>query len=350
MAAAIDEIPAELAWSTDCAPGIRRRRAGKGFVYLAPDGRRVADGETLARIKALAVPPAWTDVWICSDSQGHLQATGRDAKGRKQYRYHRRFRALRDESKFERLWEFGNTLPGIRRRVSRDLSLPGLPKEKVVATVVRLLEATLIRVGNEEYARSNGSYGLTTLRDRHARFTSAGVRLVFRGKHGRGTDVEIQDRRLRAIVKRSQDLPGQTLFQYVSDDGDVRPLSSTDVNEYLRQTTGAPVTAKDFRTWVGTLLATVAFAALPSPRSERTASRAVSRVCEVVSDHLGNTPAVCRSSYIHPSVIEWYKDGSLADRWEAAPARGSAQLVAEERKLLALLRPAPAGRVRRRAA
>src|SRR5436305_4796687 len=213
--ASIDEIPSELTWSTDCTPGIRRRRAGRGFFYIGPDGRRVTDTETLARIKALAVPPAWKAVWICSDPRGHLQATGRDAKGRKQYRYHARFRAHREESKFERLWEFGNVLPDIRRRVSRDLSLPGMPKEKVVATVVRLLEATLVRVGNEEYARSNGSYGLTTLRDRHARFTSAGVRLVFTGKHGRSTEVEIQDRRLRAIVKRSQDLPGQTLFQYV---------------------------------------------------------------------------------------------------------------------------------------
>jgi DNA topoisomerase I len=348
--AALDEIPSELSWSTDRTPGIRRRRAGRGFVFRAPDGRRVTDPETLARLKALAVPPAWTDVWICADPSGHLQATGRDAKGRKQYRYHRRFRAHRDEAKFERLWAFGNALPEVRRRVSRDLTLPGMPKEKVVATVVRLLEATLVRVGNEEYARSNGSYGLTTLRDRHARFTSSGVHLVFTGKHGRRTDIAIQDRRLRAIVKRSQDLPGQTLFQYVGDDGDVRPISSTDVNEYLRDTTGAPVTAKDFRTWLGTLLATVAFAALPAPRSERSAAQAVGRVCEVVSDHLGNTPTVCRSSYIHPTIVEWYKDGSLPGRWEHAPARGSAQLVAEERKLLALLRPVPATRVRRRAA
>ena len=214
-----------------------------------------------------------------------------------------------------------------------------MPKEKVVAVVIRLLEATLVRVGNEEYVRDNGSFGLTTLRDKHAKFTSTSVRLAFKGKHGIASDVMVKDPRLRRIVKQCQDLPGQVLFQYIGDDGAPHPITSTDVNDYLREVAGLPVTAKDFRTWMGTLLATSAFAALPAPRSEATARRSIVRVCETVSAHLGNTPTVCRSSYVHPNVIEWYRDGSLADRWQATPARGSTRLVVEERKLLALLRP-----------
>ena len=341
------DMPSQLEWCDDTQPGIRRRRAGKGFTYVQPDGTRCTDDETLRRIKALAIPPAWNDVWICVDPRGHIQATGRDAKGRKQYRYHPGYRAHRDTVKFERLHEFGTSLPRIRRQVARDLARPGMPKEKVVAAVVRLLEATLVRVGNEEYARDNGSYGLTTLRDQHAKFTPTSVRLAFKGKHGIAADVTVRDRRLRRIVKRCQDLPGQVLFQYVDDDGEPRPITSTDVNEYLRSVTGMAITAKDFRTWMGTLLATAAFAALPAPANEKVARSGVVRVCETVADHLGNTPTVCRTSYVHPSVVEWYRDGTLSERWRELPARGSTRLVEEERKLLALLAPARGRRGRR---
>jgi DNA topoisomerase-1 len=333
------EVPAHLVWTDDREPGFRRRRAGKGFSYANGSGRAIKDPTTVARIKALAIPPAWTDVWICADPDGHLQATGRDARGRKQYRYHPEYRAHRDAEKFDRLFEFGAALPAIRRQASRDIARGGMPREKVVATVVQLLESTLIRVGNEEYARENGSYGLTTLRDRHAKFTATTVRLVFKGKHGIARDVTIADRRLRRIVKQCQDLPGQVLFQFVDDEGEPRPISSTDVNEYLGAVTGLPITAKDFRTWMGTLLATSAFADLPPPESIAAPNRGVASVCKSVGAHLGNTAAVCRTSYVHPHVIEWYRDGSLPERWDAIPARGSALLVPEERKLLALLRP-----------
>ncbi len=335
----LSDVPSDLVWGDDSAPGIRRRRAGKGFTYLTSTGRRLTNQPTLRRIKALAVPPAWTDVWICPDAAGHLQATGRDAKGRKQYRYHAQFRAHRDSAKFERLYEFGTALPAIRKQIAHDIRRRGMPKQKVVATAIRLLESTLVRVGNEEYARENGSFGLTTLRDQHAKFTSTGMRLAFKGKHGIASEVAVKDQRLRRIVKQCQDLPGQVLFQYVGDDEAPHPITSTDVNEYLREVTGLPVTAKDFRTWMGTLLATSAFAALPAPTSDANARASVVRVCETVSEHLGNTPSVCRSSYVHPDVIEWYRDGSLAERWQATPARGSARLVVEERKLLVLLRP-----------
>jgi len=333
------DVPSDLVWGDDSLPGIRRRRAGQGFSYLTGAGRRVTDEHTLRRIKSLAIPPAWTDVWICPDATGHLQATGRDAKGRKQYRYHPQYRAHRDSAKFERLYEFGTSLPAIRKQVAHDIGRRGMPKEKVIGTVIRLLESTLVRVGNPEYARDNGSFGLTTLRDQHAKFTPTTLRLAFKGKHGIASEVAVKDARLRRIVKQCQDLPGQVLFQYVGDDGATRPITSTDVNDYLREVTGVTVTAKDFRTWMGTLLATSAFAALPAPRSEADARRSIVRVCETVSTHLGNTPAVCRASYVHPDVMEWYRDGSLAERWRATSSRGSARLVAEERKLLALLRP-----------
>ncbi len=335
----LSDVPSHLTWCDDTEPGIRRRRAGKGFTYLTGTGRRVTNAATLRRIKALAIPPAWTDVWISPDANGHLQATGRDAKGRKQYRYHAQYRAHRDSAKFDRLYDFGMALPAIRKQIAHDIGRRGMPKEKVIATVIRLLESTLVRVGNEGYARDNGSFGLTTLRDQHAKFTASSVRLVFKGKHGIASDVAVRDKRVRRIVKQCQDLPGQVLFQYVGDDGSPHPVSSTDVNEYLREVTGLPVTAKDFRTWMGTLLATSAFAALSPPRSETVARRGIVRVCETVSAHLGNTTAVTRSSYVHPNVIEWYRDGTLAERWRATPSRGSARLVVEERKLLSLLRP-----------
>jgi DNA topoisomerase-1 len=333
------DLPADLVFVDDSVPGIRRRRHGHGFRYIGPGGGKVDDA-TVARVRALAIPPAWTDVWICVDAHGHMQATGRDARGRKQYRYHPQFRSHREQAKFARLHEFGVALPNIRKRVAADLSAPGIPRDKVVATVIRLLEATLVRVGNEEYARANRSYGLTTLRDRHAQFSSNGLQLVFKGKHGIANSVRVQDRRLRRVVKQCQDLPGQVLFQYLDDDGMPCPVTSTDVNSYLREVTEMDVTAKDFRTWMGTLLATVAFADLAPPRNERDGKRSVNRVLEVVSGHLGNTPTVCRASYIHPTVVETFLEGTLPARWEASSARGSRLLVPEERKLVHFLRPA----------
>jgi DNA topoisomerase-1 len=332
------DLPADLVFVDDGVPGIQRRRHGRTFRYVGPNGGKVDDA-AVARIKALAIPPAWTDVWICLDAHGHMQATGRDARGRKQYRYHPDFRSHRDRAKFARLHQFGQALPEVRKRVATDLAAPGIPRDKVVATVIRLLEATLVRVGNEEYARANRSYGLTTLRDRHARFSSDGLKLVFKGKHGSANSVRVQDQRLRRVVKQCQDLPGQVLFQYVDADGNPCPISSTDVNAYLRDLTEMDVTAKDFRTWMGTLLATVAFAELTPPRSERDGKRSVNRVLEVVSGHLGNTPAVCRASYIHPTMIDTFLDGMLRARWDGLSARGSRMLVPEERKLVQFLRP-----------
>ena len=344
MLATTIDLPSGLVWADDTAAGIRRRRAGRGFVYLGPNGRAVS-AVTRARVQALAVPPAWTDVWIALDENGHIQATGRDARGRKQYRYHARFHAHREEEKFARLYDFGLVLPDIRRQAATDLARPGIPREKVVATVIRLLEATLVRVGNEEYARANKSYGLTTLRDRHAQFTSDGMKLVFKGKHGISASVHVQDARLRRVVKRCQDLPGQVLFQYVDDAGSPCPITSTDVNRYLNDVTGLPITAKDFRTWMGTLMATVAFAELPAPASDRHAKRAVNQVLGVVSSHLGNTPAVCRASYIHPDVITAFADGTLAERWEGA--HGPRQPTARPRRTEAAAAPAATARATR---
>jgi DNA topoisomerase-1 len=344
-AAELDAL--DLTWADDSAPGITRRRRGKHFSYRTPAGARLRDERALARVRALAIPPAWEDVWINPDPHGHVQATGRDARGRKQYRYHARFREHRDTVKYERLHAFGDALPKIRKRVAEDLARPGLDREKVVATVVRLLEATLVRVGNEEYARSNKSYGLTTLRDRHARFDRSGVRFVFRAKSGIDCEVTVNDKRLRRVVKQCQDLPGQVLFQYVDDGGEPRPVTSTDVNDYLRDAAGMAVTAKDFRTWMGTLMAACALASLPPPESDREGRRALKGVLDVVSSHLRNTPAVCRGSYVHPDVVEAYLDGSLTERWEAGPSRPGRRLITEERRLLALLAPKGARRVSR---
>jgi DNA topoisomerase-1 len=335
-----DDLPSELSWADDQGPGITRRRAGTGFSYRQPNGKR-ADERTVARIRALAVPPAWTDVWINPSPHGHLQATGRDARGRKQYRYHPEFRAHRERLKFAHLDEFGGALPAIRSQVTADLDLPGVPHDRVVATVVRLLETTFVRVGNEEYARSNNSYGLTTLRNRHAHFTSNGLQLVFRGKHGSATNVKVQDTRLRRVVRACQDLPGQTLFQYRDDDGIARPVTSTDVNEYLRAASGLDISAKDFRTWMGTLLAAITLVDMSNEETSATRRRrTVKQAMEQVSDALRNTPAVARASYVHPAVVEWFEDGSLEQRWDAASARGSRLLLPEERKLLRLLKQA----------
>lgn len=302
---------AGLRYTHDDGPGIRRVRCGKGFRYLDPAGKRVRDEETLQRIRTLAIPPAWTDVWICPQANGHVQATGHDARGRKQYRYHPRWRSVRDETKYYRAIAFGQALPGIRARVEADLAQPGLPRSKVLATVVRLLETTLIRVGNEEYVRANGSFGLTTLRNRHVKVDGATVHFAFRGKSGVRHCIDVEDRRLARIVRRCQDLPGEVLFQYVGDDGVTYAVDSGDVNAYLRELAGEEFTAKDFRTWAGTVLAALtllefeAFSALTEARRNFVAA------IEQVAERLGNTTAVCRKSYVHPVVLDAYLDGSL---------------------------------------
>ena len=312
-----DPTPAgnpRLRHSTDAKPGIQRRRRGRGFGYVDADGRRLTDRETLERIRSLAIPPAWEDVWICPDPLGHLQATGRDAKGRKVYRYHPRYRARREEAKYERLVAFAHALPRIRRQVDRDLGRPGLPREKVLAAVVRLLELTLIRVGNDEYARLNRSFGLTTFRDRHASVRGTSIRFRFRGKSGVTHEVGLRDRRLAAVVRRCQDLPGQELFQYVGDDGERVDVASDDVNDYLRSIPGADgVTAKDFRTWAGTVLAYRALRALDAPETTTEAKRNVVEAVRRTAESLGNTPAVARRSYVHPEVLAAYLDGSIGD-------------------------------------
>ena len=326
-----------LEYVTDEEPGIRRRRAGRGFTYAYPDGRPVRSATELARIRALAIPPAWTDVWIARRPDAHLQATGRDARGRKQYRYHPEWRTQRDEAKFDRMLEFAVGLPKIRRRVRRDLRARDVTREFVIAVVVRLLETSLVRVGNEEYARDNGSFGLTTLRDRHVRINGRHFDLCFAGKSGRIHTVSVHDPRLTRAVRRCRDVPGQVLFQYVDDEGR-HPIRSNDVNAYLRETTDADVSAKDYRTWVATLLAAAAFATLPTPSTDRGAATAIGEVLGVVSAELGNTPAVCRASYVHPAVLETYRDGTLPDLWSPPPAASPRELIAEERRLIRLLR------------
>lgn len=330
-----------LRHSSDDRPGIRRRRAGRGFSYRTPDGRHLTDAATLGRIRALAIPPAWTDVWICPDPNGHLQATGRDARGRKQYRYHPRWRRRRDADKFARMAAFARALPRIRRACDHDLARPGLPREKVVAAVVRLLELTLIRVGNDEYARLNRSFGLTTLRDRHATVQGSAVRFRFRGKSGRTHEVDIRDPRLASLVRRCQELPGQELFQYVDADGGVHDITSTDVNDYLRAVSGDDFTAKDFRTWAGTVLAYRALRSLDPADGEGGRRHDVVRAMEQTAEQLGNTPTVARSSYVHPAVIEAYLDGrlggALVQAAEAVPAPLAGASAAETRGLLRLL-------------
>jgi DNA topoisomerase-1 len=303
---------AGLHYVTDAAPGIHRRRAGKGWTYTAPDGSRVRDAATLGRIKSLAIPPAWTDVWICPDRRGHLQATGRDARRRKQYRYHPDWRAVRDAVKYDRMVAFAEALPRIRARVDADLARPGLPRERVLATVVRLLEDTLIRVGNDEYRRQNRSFGLTTLRDRHVDVHGTTIRFHFRGKHGIVHDVKVTDRRLARIVRRCRDIPGQELFQFVDDGGGRHSIGSADVNAYLHEISGEDFTAKDFRTWAGTVLAARFFRTADPASSKTETQRQVVRTIERVAEQLGNTVAVCRKCYVHPAVVEAYLAGSLA--------------------------------------
>ena len=304
---------AGLRYVSDAAPGIVRRRRGKAFHYRHADGDPVRDRRTLGRIRALAIPPAWRDVWICSADDGHLQATGRDARQRKQYRYHRRWREVRDETKYGRLIPFAAALPRIRRRVARDLARPGLPRAKVLATVVRLLETTRARIGNEEYARENESFGLTTLRERQVRVEGSRLRFRFRGKSGVEHAIELDDRRLAGIVRCMRDLPGEELFRYVDDDGETRRIESADVNAYLKEVSGEDFTSKDFRTWAGTLVAARALCQIGTFETQAEAKRNVAQAIEVVAGALGNTKAVCRKCYIHPEILESYLEGELGD-------------------------------------
>jgi DNA topoisomerase I len=333
---------AGLRYATDDRPGISRRRRGRGFSYLDTLGVPIRDPETIGRIRALAIPPAWTDVWICSDAAGHLQATGRDGRGRKQHRYHPRWHARRDDAKYERLLAFAAALPSIRARCDEDLARPGLSETKVIAAVVRLLELTLIRVGNDEYARLNRSFGLTTLKDRHARVTGSSIRFRFRGKSGRQHEVGLRDRRLAGVVRRCQDLPGQELFQYLDEEGQPRDVASDDVNAYLREASGIDVTAKDFRTWAGTVLAYRALRAIDPETDDRAARRRVIEAVRVTADRLGNTPAVARRSYIHPAVLDAYLDGSiggaLLEAATEAPERAALGDPAEDAEVAAFLR------------
>jgi DNA topoisomerase-1 len=330
-----------LRYVTDSRPGIRRELARGGFRYLGPAGRPVRDSQTLARIKSLVIPPAWSEVWICADPNGHMQVTGRDARGRKQYRYHPLWRKVRDENKYEHLISFGKALPSIRARVDRDLALPGLPREKILATIVRLLETTLMRVGNEEYVRSNGSFGLTTLRDKHVRIEGAHLHFEFRGKSGVRHCIELSDRRLAGIVRRCRDLPGYELFQYLDNDGNRRTVDSEDVNDYLRTISGEDYTAKDFRTWAGTLLAALALREFEKFDSQAQAKRNLVRAIEAVAARLGNTPAICRKCYIHPVVVDAYLEGTMREtvrrRAERGLAEGLHELNSEEAAVLALL-------------
>jgi DNA topoisomerase I len=334
-------VAAGLRYVSDSMPGIRRRRAGKGFAYLGQDGKPIRDRETLARIRSLAIPPAYTDVWICPLPNGHLQATGRDARGRKQYRYHRRWRQVRDETKFGRMLAFSEVLPAIRRRVARDMALEGLPREKILATVVQLLETTGIRVGNDEYARANRSFGLTTLRNRHVEISGSTLRFEFQGKSGKNHSVVINDRRVARIVQRCQALPGAVLFQYVDEEGVQQTIGSGDVNDYLREITGQDFTAKDFRTWSGTILAIEALRDSEPAESEREAKSTILRAIDRVAEQLNNTRAVCRKYYVHPAVLETYQTGMMVELLgngnHKAAARAAKGLAAEERALVCLL-------------
>lgn len=306
-----------LRYVTDEEPGISRRRSGKGFVYRDPEGKLIKDADTLRWIRSLAVPPAWKDVWISPWRNGHLLATGRDDKGRKQYRYHGAWRGQREAAKFDHMLEFGRALPRIRGAVEAEIARPGLGRRKVLAVVVRLLEMTLIRVGNDEYARANRTYGLTTLRDQHFRTEGQRLRFSFKGKHGKRHVVAFKHRRLAALVKKMQDLPGQELFQYVDADGNAQPIGSGDVNAFLREIGEGDFTAKDFRTWSATVLAAWALREFEAVDSQAAAKRNVTQAIERVATRLGNTPAICRKSYVHPEIVGAYLDGSLAAQLKA---------------------------------
>ncbi len=330
----------QLVYATGEEPGISRRRAGKGFSYRDPDGRTVRDEATLARIRDLAIPPAYTDVWISADPSAHIQATGRDQKGRKQYRYHPDWMTERAGTKFARLIEFAEALPSLRNRIKADMALPGLPRAKVLATVASLLETTLIRVGNEDYARKNRSFGLTTLRRRHVRVDGSELRFDFKGKSGKQWRVSVRDRRVARVLRACQELPGQTLFRYRDADGEALAVTSADVNDYLREVTGEEITAKDFRTWAGTVMAAAALAELPPQDSAKASARALKDVIDRVAQKLGNTPTVCRQSYVHPGVVTGFLEARFL--WppptKAIHAAVEKGLRLEEAQTLAMLR------------
>lgn len=329
---------AGLRYVSDTQPGIRRVRCGKGFRYVEADGSRVRDKETLARIRSLVIPPAWKDIWICPNPRGHLQVTGRDARGRKQSKYHPRWREVRDETKYERMLAFAEALPVIRGQVERDLALAGMPRRKVLATVVRLMETTFIRVGNEEYARENHSYGLTTMRNRHVDVDGTTVTFHFQGKSGKKHKVDLNNRRIARIIRRCQDIPGYELFQYEDKEGH-HAIDSGDVNEYLRDLCSQDFTARDFRTWAGTVLACSALREFDVFESDSQAQKNVVQAIDIVAERLGNTRAVCRKCYIHPAVLDCYLAGSMAQvlkkRFRAASSPNSLQK--EERMLMHLL-------------
>ena len=302
---------AGLTYVSDEDRGLTRERHGDGFRYLKPNGDPVTDEATLDRVRRLAIPPAWTDVWICAKANGHLQATGRDARGRKQYKYHPQFREVRESTKYEHMLEFARALPAIRTRIAEHMALRGLPREKVLATVVHLLESTLIRVGNDDYARENKSYGLTTLRNPHVSVEGSQLRFRFKGKSGKTWQLQLKDRRVAKIVKACQDLPGQKLFEYLGEDGEAREVTSADVNAYLKEITGSDITAKDFRTWAGTVLAALALTEFETFDSQAAAKKNLRAAIESVASRLGNTPTICRKCYIHPEILSSYTEGAL---------------------------------------
>lgn len=302
---------ARLHYTRDTEPGIRRKRKGKAFTYYDPQGRWIKSPDVLRRIQGLAIPPAYTQVWICCSAKGHLQATGRDARGRKQYRYHPQWRSIRDATKYHHLLAFGNALPDIRKKVAADLKRTGLSKQKVLATVVSLLESTLIRVGNTEYAKDNHSYGLTTLRKKHVAISGATVTFDFQGKSGKDWNIDIFDKKIARIIKRCEEIPGYHLFKYLDENGKKYPIHSQDVNEYLQEISGLDITAKDFRTWAGTVLATIALQEFAVFDSQTQAKKNVVQAIEAVAKRLGNTPSICRKCYIHPNVINTYLEGKL---------------------------------------
>ena len=329
---------AGLRYVSDHHPGLRRKKAGRGFSYLRPEGPALGDRQLLRRIKSLAIPPAWTDVWICPSADGHIQATGRHARGRKQYRYHPRFRELRESTKYEHLLTFAEQLPAIRTKVREHMALRGLPREKVLATVVHLLETTLIRVGNDDYAKENKSYGLTTLKNRHVEVNGSDVRFRFTGKGGKQWSLRIRDRRIAKIIRACQELPGQELLQYVDEEGRLQDVTSGDVNEYLREITGADITAKDFRTWAGTVMAATELTELASFAGAAKAKRNVRVAIARVAARLGNTVTICRKCYVHPEVLAAYLDRSLGLAIESERREEDGGLEAEEVAVLALLR------------
>jgi DNA topoisomerase-1 len=334
-------VSAGLRYVSSEASGIERRRHGKGFTYLGPNGRTLRDRGEIDRIRKLAIPPAWTDVWICPDPDGHLQATGFDARGRKQYRYNAEFRALRESAKFEHIVVFAQTLPAIRERVRRDMARHGLPREKVLATVVHLLETTLARVGNKDYARENGSFGLTTLREPHVEVNGNQLKFRFKGKSGKVWNLKVKDRRVAKIVRACQELPGQQLFQYLDDKGEVQDITSSDVNAYLREISGREITAKDFRTWTATVMAATALDAAGPPETATAAKRTTRAAIAEVAERLGNTATICRKCYVHPAVIEAYAAGELKltirEKAQANPSELSAGEAAVYRFLVARL-------------